>query len=169
MPENEGFGPKQLKTGQKGVPEWPLGGVLGPPQTPDPLIGCGLLSISSVILDPQGPWEGSKMTHFGVPLFDPFWQVRARNDAFHRCYLDPSGQGGSEGGPKRGQKQAKNSCFGVVFDPFLDPLLSPPGQNHPNNTGEMRHFWPGPAKRGQKGVPQNGSFWTPPRAPGGPK
>jgi hypothetical protein len=62
---------------KKGVPEWPLGGVLGPPQTPDPLIGHRLLSISSVILDPQGPWEGSKMTHFGVPPKSPFWRVRA--------------------------------------------------------------------------------------------
>ena len=54
---------------KKGVPEWPLGGVLGPPQTPDPLIGCGLLSISSVILEGLGPWEGSKMTHFGGTPF----------------------------------------------------------------------------------------------------
>ena len=42
------------------------------------------------------------MTHFGVPLFDPFWQVRAKSDAFHRCYLGGSGQGAQKGGPKRG-------------------------------------------------------------------
>ena len=54
---------------KKGVPEWPLGGVLGPPQTPDPPSGLRLLSISSVILEGQGPWEGSKMTHFGGTPF----------------------------------------------------------------------------------------------------
>jgi hypothetical protein len=54
---------------------------------------------------------------------------------------------------------------GVQNDPFLDPLLDPPGQKGPNNTGEMRHFWPGPAKRVKKGYPQNGSFWTPPGTP----
>ena len=47
----------------------PLGPLLGPPQTPDPLIGLRLLSISSVILEGQGPWEGSKKGSFwGTPF-----------------------------------------------------------------------------------------------------
>ena len=56
----------------------------------------------------NGVWgvrEGSKRVQndpFWDPLFDPFWPVRAKSDAFHRCYLGGSGQGAQKGGPKRG-------------------------------------------------------------------
>jgi len=54
------------KGSKKGVKTTPFD-PSGTPQTPDPLIGCGLLAISSVIwpdMDPQGVIQGSKMTPF---------------------------------------------------------------------------------------------------------
>ena len=154
---------------QKGVPEWPSEGVSGALQTPDPLIGCGLLSISSVVLGGLGPWEGVQNDPFLDPLLSPPGQNHPNNTGEMRHFWPGPAKRVKKGYPKMTQKQLFWGGFGPVFDPFLDPLLDPPGQKGPNNTGEMRHFWPGPAKRVKKGYPQNGSFWTPPRAPGGPK
>ena len=95
----------------------PFGVVLDPwgvIQTPDPLIGCGLLAISSVILAPRGPGgviQGSKMTHFGGPFWTPFLTP------FELSWAKPRGQPHmgvpipSEGVQKGVQKGVKNRSF----------------------------------------------------------
>ena len=92
----------------------PFGVVLAPQgviQTPDPLLGCGLLAISSVILAPRGPGgviQGPKRGQNGS-----FWG--SQNDPSDRWFWPFSppkpGQEGSKKGSKKGSKP-----------PLLDPL-----------------------------------------------
>ena len=97
----------------------------GTPQTPDPVVGCGLLAISSVILAPRGPGgviQGSKMTHFGVPLFDPFGRSGPEMTHFTGVIWTLLARGVQKGVQK-----------GVI----LDPLNDPPGPLGAKMTEEM--------------------------------
>ena len=86
-------------------------------QTPNPLIGCGLLAISSVIwpdMDPQGVIQGSK---------------RGQNGSFWGSQNDPSDEWfWPFSPPKPGQEGSKKGPKWVILDPFWTPpgaLLGP--------------------------------------------
>ena len=138
---------------QKGVPEWPLGGVLGPPRPPDPLLGHRLLAISSVILAPRGP---------GGVIQGP---KRGQNGSFWGSQNDPSDEWfwpfsppkpGQEGSQKGSKKGVKTTPFGPLWDPS-DPRSS-------NWMRTFGHFFSHLARYGPPGGHsgvQKGSFWHP--------
>ena len=138
---------------QKGVPEWPLGGVLGPPRPPDPLLGHRLLAISSVILAPRGPGgviQGSK---------------RGQNGSFWGSQNDPSDEWfWPFSPPKPGQEGSKRGSKMGHFGPLQTPSRPPQG---PFKGAEILLLAISSvilAPRGPGGVIQGSKmtpFWTP--------
>ena len=147
----------------------PFGVVLAPQgviQTPDPLLGCGLLAISSVIwadMAPQGVIQGSKRGQNGS-----FWG--SQNDPSDRWFWPFSppkpGQEGSQKGSKKGSKP-----------PLLDPSGTPPRGSRGHLKARRSYFWPflqsfwppgalGGSFRGPNMTILGGSFWPSERSRG---
>ena len=151
-------------------------------QTPDPLIGCGLLAISSVIwpdMDPQGVILGSKRGQNGS-----FWgSQNDPSDEWFWPFSPPKpGQEGSQKGSKKGVKTTPFDPSGTPQTPFKGAeilllaissvILAPRGPGGVIQGSNMTLFGPLFDPSWAKSYILKGLIWPPPLRRGskrGPK